>query len=247
MLNQQTVEKLKLMRLGGLVEAYEEQEQNTSMTSICFADRFAMLIDRQWTHQENVALQRRLKNAKLKHSTASMEGVDYRAERKLVPELFSQLSSCNYIRNGQHCLITGPTGTGKTWLSCALGNKACREAFKVNYFYAPKLFRDLLSAELDGTLSKLIRRLSRIDLIIIDDWGLNQLKINQCRSFLELIDERSSKSFIISSQYPVEAWHEIIPDPTIADAIIDRLIYKTHKIELAGESMRKLKKLEGGS
>ena len=200
MLSEQTIEKLKSMRLHGLAEAYIEQEKNSSMSSISFEERLGMLIDRQWTHQENAALQRRLKNAQLKQSNANIENLSYRGDRDLKPQLISQLSTCNYIRNGQHCIITGQTGTGKTYLSCALGNKACREAFKVKYFYAPQLFRELQAAELDGTLSKFIRRLSKFDLIIIDDWGINELKLNPCRSLLELIDERMEKSFIISSQ-----------------------------------------------
>ncbi len=241
MLNQQTIDKLHHMRLATLAESYDEQEQNVSITTLSFTERFAMLIDRQYASNENRALQRRLNAAKLKQKNACIENVDYHASRNLKPELINQLSTCNFIRQHQHCLITGPTGTGKSYLSCALGNKACRESFKVIYFYAAKLFRDLSAAEIDGSLNKLIRRLAKHDLLIIDDWGLSQMSQGQCRNLLELIDECSEKSLIISSQYPVGSWHEIIPDPTVADAIVDRLIYNAHSIELAGESMRKLK------
>jgi DNA replication protein DnaC len=236
-----TMEKLAGMHLEGMADAYERQRTDPGSAELSFDQRFGMLVESHWVYERNRAQKRRLEAAKLRQN-ASIEDIDWRRPRGLTRELIGQLSSCEWIRYGQNCLITGATGLGKSWLACALAQKACRDGFRALYAYSPKLFRDLLAANTDGTLSRLIRRMSRIDLLIIDDWGMEVAKRNQYRDFLELIDERHGRNAtLITSQYPSGKWHEIIGDPTVADAILDRLVHGAYRIELQGESMRKSK------
>ena len=239
MLTDQTLTKLSDMKLNGMASAYEQQRRDASITELDFDERFGMLVDHEWLDQQNRALTRRLKYAGLKQN-ASLEDIDWRADRGLKRSVIDQLSSSQWVRYGQNCIITGATGLGKSWLACALAQKACRDGFRAFYSYAPRLFRELLAAEADGSFTRLVRKLTRIDLLIIDDWGLEVVKRSQYRSLLELLDERHGHgSVLITSQYPVGQWHERIGDPTIADAILDRLVHNAHSIELKGkESMR---------
>lgn len=236
-MHEQTMEKLYAMKLNGMADAYEEQRQNPSSAELSFDDRFAMLVDRQWVWKENRALATRLKFAGLKLQ-AAMEEVDYRHPRGLDRAVMEQLAGCGWLARGQNCLITGPTGAGKSYLACALAHKACREGYRALYCYAPRLFRELAQAQADGSLTRLLRKLARVDLLLVDDWGLATPKPEGSRLFLEVLDDRKGGN-LITSQYPVETWHELVGDPTIADAILDRIVHSAHRIALKGESMRR--------
>ena len=241
MLIEQTVEKLYAMKLNGMAEAWEEQRQQPHSADLNFDDRLAFLVERQWIWKENRALVTRLKYAGLRQS-ACLEDIDFRHPRGLKRATIDQLASCDWIRHHQNCLITGPTGVGKSYLACALAHKACREGFRAFYCYVPKLFRELTQAQADGSLTRLLKKLARVDLLAIDDWGLTPLKPDQYRLFLEILDDRQGAgATLITSQYPVDTWHELIGDPTIGDAILDRLVHNAHKLELRGDSLRKKK------
>ena len=239
MLTDATVNQLRLLRLDGMAEAYDRQRSSPDLGTLSFDERFAMLVDSQWARQQNLALERRLKRARLRQN-ACLEDIDWEARRGLKRELVAQLSTSDWVRQARHCLITGPTGVGKSWLACALAQKACRDGHRVVYSSATKLFRDLLAASVDGTLTALIRRLSRPALLVIDDWGLEQARRGQYRDFLELVDERQDRgSLLLTSQMPPDSWHEVVGDPTVADAILDRIVHRAYRIDLDGESMRR--------
>lgn len=239
MLTEQTFTKLRDMKLTGMAMAYERMQADPGSAELSFEERFAMLVDSEYLDQQNRALTRRLHYAKLKQD-ASIEAINWRVPRGIDRAVIDQLSTCEWIRYGQNCIITGATGLGKSWLACALAQKACREGYRALYQYCPRLFRDMLAAEADGSLTRMIRRMARIDLLVIDDWGLEAVERAQYRSLLELLDERSgSGSVLVTSQYPVEQWHEKIGDPTVGDAILDRLVHTAYHIKLKGErSMR---------
>lgn len=241
MLNNQTITQLHDMKLSGMAAAYEEQRQQPQMADINFDDRFGMLIDRQWRWREERALSTRLRIAKFKLQ-ACMEDIDYRTSRGLKRETINALRSSDWINYHQNIILTGSTGTGKSFLACAIGQNACRCGYRVRYFVAAKLFRLLRSSHADGSYMRLTDRLAKTDLLVIDDWGMETLKAGEYRDFLEILDDRQNKgSTLITSQFPVNLWHDTIGNPTVADAILDRLIHHSHKIELEGESMRKLK------
>ena len=239
MLIEQTMEKLYAMKLNGMAEAWNEQRENPQSGDLSFDDGLAILVDRQWIWKENRALNTRLKYAKLRQA-ACLEDVDFRHPRGLKRATINQLASCEWIKHHQNCLITGPTGVGKSYLACALAQKACREGYRALYYYVPKLFRELGMSQADGSLIKLLKKLARVDLLLIDDWGLTPLKADQHRLFLEILDDRQGAgATLITSQYPVKTWHELIGDPTVGDAILDRLAHNAHKLELKGDSLRK--------
>lgn len=239
MLMQPTINKMLTMRLNGMVEALEEQCKNADVTSWTFEDRFSLLIERQWLWKENRALATRLKSAKLRQP-ACVENIDYRHHRGLQRSVMNQLAACDWIQHAQNCIITGPTGVGKSYLACALAQKACRDGYHTRYFYAPKLFRELLAGQADGSLSLQLKKLAKTQLLVIDDWGLEKATAAQYRDFLELLDDRHGiAATLITSQFPPARWHELVGDATVADAILDRLIHGAHRIELKGDSMRK--------
>jgi DNA replication protein DnaC len=209
------------------------------MAEIDFHERFGMLVDRQWRWREERALSTRLRSAQFK-MPACMEDIDYHTIRGLKRATLEPLRSGEWIRYHQNVILTGPTGIGKSYLCCALGTQACRSGYRVRYFVSAKLFRLLRAAHADGSYMRLTTRLAKTDLLIVDDWGMETLKASEYRDFLEILDDRQgSGSTLITSQYPTELWHDTIGNPTVADAILDRLIHNAHRIELDGESMRK--------
>jgi DNA replication protein DnaC len=240
MLNQPTLEKLQTMRLHGMVEAFRGQVQQTGLAELSFEERFAMLVDQEWIWRQNRALARRLVQAKFRYR-ASVEDIDFRLARGLDRSLVRSLTQNSaWVQQHQNVFLVGPCGVGKTWLACALAEKACRDGFSAFFRRAPKLFRDLALARADGSLSSLLTRLAKIDLLVIDDWANVPLAETERRDFLEICEDRYQlHSTILTSQVPVKRWHEQIGDPTLADSILDRLVHNAHQIELKGNSARK--------
>ncbi len=238
MLHEQTMEKLYAMRLHGMAQALQEQMKQPDMAGLSFEERLAMLVDAQWLWKENRALALRLKNASLKHR-ASIENINYRHARQLDRSQIRSLASCQWVKQHQNVLITGPTGIGKSYLCCALLEKACREGYTVYYAQAHKLFRELAAAYVDGSYDRFLSRLARTDVLAIDDWALLPLAEPERRHLFEVVEDRhGSRSTLVASQFPVENWHELIGSPSIADALIDRVIQGAHRIALQGETMR---------
>jgi DNA replication protein DnaC len=241
MLNEQTFEKLYALNLTGMAEALKGQIQRPEMNDLSFEERFAMLADAEYLFRENKRMKRLLQNAKLK-LPASLEDIDYRAPRGLDKSVVRSLGTCGWIRKHQNVIIVGPTGTGKTYLSCALAQRACREGLSAFYLRTPALYRILAMARADGSYARVLARLARISLLVLDDLGLAALSDQERRDLLEVVEDRhGAASTIITSQLPVEHWHEVIGDPTIADALLDRLVHNAHRVTLKGESMRKSK------
>jgi DNA replication protein DnaC len=240
MLNQQTLEKLHTLRLRGMAEAFRTQSEQTGITELSFEERFALLVDQQWNWRQNRALERRLSQAKLRHR-ASVEDLDFRSPRGLDRALVRSLTQDSaWVREHQNIFLLGPTGIGKSFLACALAEKACRDGFAAFYTRATQLFRDLSLARADGSLRTLLARLARLDVLVVDDWAMAPLSDAEPRDFLEICEDRyQRRSMILTSQLPVAKWHEQIGDPTLADSILDRLVHNAHRLEMRGESMRK--------
>ncbi len=239
MLNQPTMEKLHTMKLYGMADAFRTQLETTESHQLSFEERFALLVDQQWLWKENRALSRRLRAAKLKQR-AVIEDVDYQHPRGLDRKLLRTLASSAWVRQKLNIVFSGPTGIGKSWLACALAQKACRDGFSVLHKKTSELFRELAIAQADGSLGRMLFRLAQIDVLILDDFAMAPLKDSERRDFLEVCDDRyQRRSLILTSQMPVTHWHEQIGDPTIADSILDRLLHNAYRLELNGESMRK--------
>jgi DNA replication protein DnaC len=241
MLYTQTLEKLQALRLNGMADALEEQRRQSNISELDFEARLGLLVERQWLWKENRGLAIRLKNAQFKMN-ASLEDLDYRPTRGLKRAQIDQLRASQWVRESRNCLVTGSTGSGKTFLGCALGHQACRDGHRTLYFYAPKFFRSLETARVDGSLFGFFKKLARHPLIVIDDLGITSVSGKLYREFLEMLDDRHGEgATLITSQFPVSQWHEVIADATVADAILDRLVHNAYRIDLKGESMRKLK------
>lgn len=239
MLTHPTLEKLLEMRLLGFAQGLKEQMGQRDLGGLDFMARLSLLVDREAAYREDRRLRTRLKHARLRQR-ASVEDVDFRTVRGLDKRLFLSLSSCLWLKDRLNLLLTGPTGVGKSYLACALGEKACREGYTVHYQRMPRLLGDLSIARGDGRYAKLMASLAKTDLLILDDWGLGPLTDVHRRDLLELLEDRHDRrSTLATSQLPVESWHDWIADPTLADAILDRLVHNAYRIELRGDSMRK--------
>lgn len=243
MLNEPTHEKLVSMRMAGMAGAWIEQQQTADVTKLDFDERFGLLVDAEYLYRENRRRDRRLKEAKLRHSNACVEDIDQPAKRGVDKSLLRRLATCAWIDEHLNVLLCGPTGVGKTYLACALGQQACRKGYRVLYRRTPRLVDELTLARADGSLPRLLTRIARIDLLILDDWGITPLRDQDRRDLLEVVDDRDGlRSTLLASQIPVSKWHDYLGDPTIADAIADRLLHSAHRIVLKGPSRRGRKK-----
>lgn len=241
MLIQPTIEKLYAMKLVGMAEAIRSQSQDPEIANLSFEERLAMLVDRQWDWRQTKALTRRMKNAHFKFQ-AAVEDIDYRHPRRLDRQLVRTLSSSEWVAHHHNLIITGPTGVSKSFLSCALAQKAVRDGFTALYSRAPRLLRDLSVARADGSFAKLLDQIAHTDVLIVDDWAMAPLTEPERRDFLEICDDRyDTRSTVLTSQVPISHWHDQIGDPTVADSILDRLVHNAHRIELSGASLRKAK------
>jgi len=240
MLNQQTREHLRALKLTGMLDALEQQLAQPQTHDLSFDERLALLVEQEVLHRENRRLSRLLKAAKLR-VPACVEDIDYRHPRGLEKSRMAALASLDWIHRSLNLCLTGPTGCGKTWLACALGNQACRRGLSVRYLRLPNLFEQLRIAHGDGSYVRLMGQLLKTDLLILDDWGIQKLTTAQRNDLMEVIEDRHGRrSTLIASQLPVEHWHEYLGEATLADAILDRLLHGSHRLNLTGESMRKV-------
>lgn len=236
----QTLEKLTAMRLGVMGKEYRRQMELPSMDSLPFEERFAMLVDSEWLSRQENRIGRMIKAANLREPAACLEDIDYNPRRKLDKADIARLSDCRWIKEGKNLIITGATGTGKTWLSSAFGNAACRLGLSVRSFRVNRLLTDLAIGRGDGSYYKLILALKKPDLLILDDFGMSPVDPVACRDFFEIIDERhGTKSIMLTAQLPVSAWHAVFDDATIADAVLDRIVHNSYRIEPKGPTMRR--------
>lgn len=244
MLMNPTIETLKGLKLHGMCEALEEQQQLPGVQALAFEERMALIVHRERLHRDNQRRTRLLRGAHLKVAQASIEDIDYKAARGLDKRQIMTLASGEWVRRSQNLLITGATGSGKTWLACALAQQTCRQGTSVLYWRVPRLIEELRVAHGDGSYIKLLKTLAKASLIVLDDWGLTALSTQDRADLLEILDDRvNAGSTLIASQLPVDTWHAYLGEPTVADAILDRLVHHSHRIELKvpGESMRKLR------
>jgi len=247
MLHQPTLEGLRALKLTGMAEALAQQLEQPQTHALAFEQRLALLIEREQLSRENRRLKRLLSAAKLRVN-ACIEDIDYHHARALRREQMAALASGEWIARGQNLCLTGPTGCGKTWLACALGNQACRQGRSVRYVRLPRLLEQLQIAHGDGSWSRLMAQLARTELLILDDWGLATLNAAQRSDLMELIEERHGRqSTLIASQLPIDTWHALIGEATLADAILDRLLHNAHRLALTGESMRRAAPMPGGA
>lgn len=239
MLANPTLEKLQQLKLAGMIKAVKDQAEMPELQKLSFDERFGLIVDYEFSDRENIRLDKRLKVAKLRQS-ACVEDINFNLARGLDRALVGQLASCKWIREGLNLLITGPTGVGKSYIACALAHKACRMDFSTSYMRAPRFFHELTVSRINGTYTKFLARLAKIDLIVLDDFALVPITEEQCRDLLEVTDDRcNKKSTVLISQLPVDTWHQTMANATIADAILDRVVNNSYRLSLSGESIRK--------
>ncbi len=241
MLINQTLEHLRNLKLTAMAQALEEQMEQPATFDLSFEERLSLLVMREITDRENRRLQRLLKTARLKQP-ACVEDIDYRHPRGLDKSLMATLAGGDWIRRGANVHLTGQTGTGKSWLACALGNQACRMGWSVRYERVPRLLENLRIAHADGSFGKRLAQLAKTDLLILDDFGIKPLARGDRHDLLEIIEDRhGARSTLVTSQLPISLWHEYIGEPTVADAVLDRLLQNAFRMELKGESLRRTK------
>lgn len=244
MLTHPTLEQLRQLGLAGMARAFEELAANTRGAELDHAEWLGLLLDRELADRQDRRLRARLRYARLRHH-AAVEDVDYRTARGLDRALFQKLAHGGWIKEQQNLIIVGPSGVGKSWLACALGHRACRDNHSVLYQRIPRLFSDLALARGDGRYARLMRALGGVKLLILDDWGLEPLTAEQRHDLLEIVEDRYGRgATLITSQIPVDRWHDLIADPTLADAILDRVVHNAHRIQLRGDSLRRKKAQE---
>jgi len=239
-LNHPTIDQLKALKLDGMADAFLDLAGQDNASDLGHAEWLALLLDREAANRTTKRFKTRMRTAKLRHVGAAIEDIDYRSPRKLDKAVMQQLATCRWIAEHRNLQITGPCGVGKTWLGCALGQKACRDDYTVIYARVPRLFVDLELAHGDGRFPRLFRSLTKCDLLILDDWGPDRLNASQRRDLMEIVEDRDGTgSTLITSQLPIDTWHDVIGEPTLADAILDRLVHNAYRLELDGPSMRK--------
>lgn len=240
MLNHPTLEHLKALKLDGMAEAFTELQAQDGTAVLNHAEWLGLLIDREAASRETKRFESRMRTARLRHAGAAPEDVDYKAHRSLDKALFQQLLTNRWIKDKRNLMITGPCGVGKTWLACALAQAACRSGITVLYKRMPRLFDELELAHGDGRFPRVFKSLTKPQLLILDDWGPDRLDAQQRRDLMEIVEDRyETCSTLITSQMPVDTWHDVIGEPTFADAILDRLVHNSYRVELEGQSMRK--------
>jgi DNA replication protein DnaC len=240
MLTEPTIEKLQALHLSAMAAAWQAQREDPKLHELDFDARFGMLVDAEHLSRDNKRLARALREAKLKIPNACVEDVDYSPKRELERAAVRQLGTCAWISSHSNVIITGATGTGKSYIACALAQQACRSGYRALYRRMPRLLEELALAHADGSYTRLLGRLAKIDVLVLDDWGLAPLRDQERRDMLEIFDDRhAARSSILTSQLPVEKWHDYVADPTIADALLDRVVHNAHRIKLKGPSRRK--------
>jgi DNA replication protein DnaC len=241
MLTQQTLEKMNAMKLSGMSEAFQQQLASTECARLSFDERLGLLVDSEWTAREQRKIKRRLRSARMRYA-ASVEDIDFKHPRGLDRQQVLSLGNCGWIQSRHNLLITGPTGIGKSYLSCAFVERACRRGYRAAYLRLPRLLQQLAVARGDGSYDRLLGRLARLDLLAIDDWLLAPLRDGERRDIIEVIEDRSEQaSTLVASQLPSKEWHAVIGDPNLADSICDRLLHNAHRLDLKGPSIRRTK------
>lgn len=242
MLREPTIEKLHALRLRVLASTWLEQDKSPDTIALTFDERLALLVDAEMLARENARLSRNLRDAKLRISEACIEGIDFPRERQIDKAVVRQLATCRWITEHQTVIVTGATGTGKSYFACALAHQACRKGFRVFYRRVPRLFDELRLARADGSYARLLARISKVDVLVLDDFAIGPLTEDARRDLLEILEDRYGlRATVITSQLKHDRWHDFLADPTVADAICDRVLHGAHKIALAGPSRRKLK------
>lgn len=245
MLREPTIEKLKAMRLDAMATAWSEQQGKPDIVGLSFDERLGMLVDAEWMHRETKRLNTALREAKLKLSSACIEDIEYSAKREIDRAQMRQLAACRWVAEHHNVLVTGMTGTGKTYIACALAQQACRKGYRAIYRRASRLFSELALARADGSYPRVLAKLARADVLVLDDWAIAPITDSERRDLLEVLEDRyGTRSTIVTSQLPPKRWHEHIAEPTHADAICDRLIHNAHRLVLKGPSKRKPEETE---